>query len=1593
MKNITSALVCLLFSVYSFGQCDYSLRMLDSWGDGWNGNTIDVLVDGVPVLDDVGMATGSEEIVVFQVSTGSDITTLWNGGGSWATEVSYEILDNDGNVSGTGNSTISIETGQCIGVCPIIECSYALQMLDSWGDGWNGNTIDVLVDGIVVLDDITLPTGSEGSQAFTVADGSDVTTIWNGGGSWANEITYNILDTDGAIAGSGDSTVSIETGTITAVCPTCPAPMDLVVSDISQIGALISWASGAEAIGWEYELVISGETPTEVGIPITENPFSITGCYANTSYDFYIRSDCGGTSSSWTSVSFTTLCDAISTIPFFEGFNTDSTTQNCWTVLNENADIDQWDMDYSFNTFEGDEVAMIYTDFNFGANDDWLISPGLVLTGNERLRYQMRVQSSFEPNDFEVLLSSNGVNPSDFTNVLVTLAEYDNTEYIEYTVDLSNYSGTSYIAFHVPANGLDGWRIYMDNFIVETIPSCVAPIDLDATATSFTEATLSWTGNESAQSYEVVVQEPGSGFPTNPGTILTDTTLQLSDLIPNTSYEFYVRADCGDQDGQSIWAGPFEFYMGYCESVPSSNDGQGISQVVFNSTTFLSAGDVTYEDFTNPIVDVSQGVIAELLITFATGWTYDTNVWIDFNNDLVFDNDTELFFDGMSLADNPTTLDASFLVPSDIPLGIYNMRIGTADSGQANPNPCYNGSWGVTVDMTVNVTEAPSCIPPNGLIAENITGTTADLSWNGDDSNISWEYVLQVSGEAPPAESGMSTDVTNIQATELNYSTSYDLYVMAICGTDLGDSDWIGPLTFTTTIQTFYDIDCESGLPVNVNYCYDNNDTTAWTFNSSNDFPLEIIFNSGTIEAIWDDITIYDGTDNTGTVLFNNNTSQSNINDLTGLVVESTSTSIYVEVNSDGFGSCQSSTTYIPWDFNVSCKTCITQSVDFAIVGSCEPIQEFYVEANVTDMGDAISINLSDNHGSAAQSISSTGIVSFGPYPANEQVVITTVNNDDASCSVESSSLTFLCPPPPNECSIIYAGEDTTFCSDNNPGTVLSASYHIFGQDTTSYDVTLQDNCPTPALEGGTPIGLDIDDRWSEVIDIGFEFCFFGDTYSQILIGSNGVLSFDLANASGYNGWSLDAGDTIPNSTNTTLSDANIFGVAHDIDPSVCGTQNYVVLGTAPARQFVVNYVDICHFGFSCNENTTTTQIILYESSNTIDINIIDKPVCEDWNDGLAAVGVQNMDGTIGFAPPERNTGVWETSNEFWRFTPSVGDENYLFEWYDGETVVGTDDTITVYPEETTTYTAAITYNLCNGDTATVTDTVLVEITPTPIPVALEDEIFICDGTDQVTLEVNVDPSQQVPDAVVYYWTYNNVDIVAGLSESEGGNSITLGGENPEHVLLLGDYTVTAFNTESGCFSDTVISVIQGFTPVLEDDTSFTKCANGDVELSVNITNDPNLTNDYIYSWVINGEEVGNESIFIHTEDLSDGPVQVIVSDMVSMCSSETIIMVDYFMNQNCRDIPQGISPNGDGFNDCLVLDHLEAEEDIVKAEIYNRYGVKVFELNDYVDHWCGQDASDGNDSGKLLPVGTYFYVIQFASEREPIISWIYLNY
>ena len=98
--------------------------------------------------------------------------------------------------------------------------SYTLSLIDSYGDGWNGNTIDLLINGNIVLDDVTIVDGDLNNITFQVGDGDAITTIWNGGGSFAYETSYELLDFEGNVVGSGSETDISDA--IIVICPCNP---------------------------------------------------------------------------------------------------------------------------------------------------------------------------------------------------------------------------------------------------------------------------------------------------------------------------------------------------------------------------------------------------------------------------------------------------------------------------------------------------------------------------------------------------------------------------------------------------------------------------------------------------------------------------------------------------------------------------------------------------------------------------------------------------------------------------------------------------------------------------------------------------------------------------------------------------------------------------------------------------------------------------------------------------------------------------------------------------------------------------------------------------------------------------------------------------------------------------------------------------------------------------------------------------------------------------------------------------------------------------------------------------------------------------
>ena len=200
---------------------------------------------------------------------------------------------------------------------------------------------------------------------------------------------------------------------------------------------------------------------------------------------------------------------------------------------------------------------------------------------------------------------------------------------------------------------------------------------------------------------------------------------------------------------------------------------------------------------------------------------------------------------------------------------------------------------------------------------------------------------------------------------------------------------------------------------------------------------------------------------------------------------------------------------------------------------------------------------------------------------------------------------------------------------------------------------------------------------------------------------------------------------------------------------------------------------------------------------------------------------------------------------------------------------------------------------------------------------------------------------------------------------------------------------ITVDNTDCAYGDDILVEFFQSPQIVAVED-SIIKCANEGYTLEVNIENSDQL-NSLTYIWTLDGIDLqtGTENTY-YLDELSEetGEFTVTVFDDVTYCWNSITINVDFYENSYCVDLPQGLSPNGDGHNDCLILDHLEDIEDIDKIEVFNRYGTKIYEMNEYVDQWCGVD-----QDGKIVPVGTYFYIIYFNSTKEPITSWIYVNY
>ena len=86
------------------------------------------------------------------------------------------------------------------------DCSFTLQLRDTYGDTWNGNTIDLLVNDVVVGNYTQDASGSDFVSVATaeVSYGDVVSVSYNYSGSYPGENQWQMVDADGAVVSSGN---------------------------------------------------------------------------------------------------------------------------------------------------------------------------------------------------------------------------------------------------------------------------------------------------------------------------------------------------------------------------------------------------------------------------------------------------------------------------------------------------------------------------------------------------------------------------------------------------------------------------------------------------------------------------------------------------------------------------------------------------------------------------------------------------------------------------------------------------------------------------------------------------------------------------------------------------------------------------------------------------------------------------------------------------------------------------------------------------------------------------------------------------------------------------------------------------------------------------------------------------------------------------------------------------------------------------------------------------------------------------------------------------------------------------------------------
>jgi gliding motility-associated-like protein len=946
----------------------------------------------------------------------------------------------------------------------------------------------------------------------------------------------------------------------------------------------------------------------------------------------------------------------------------------------------------------------------------------------------------------------------------------------------------------------------IDNINMSVI-TCSAPSALALTSIDAANATFTWTASTPpAASYDYYLTTspvaPVAG--TVPTGNVTGTTLTLSGLPDSANYYLWIRSNCGAVDGSSFWVGGINFNtpqipatLPYAQNLDGAGNpgfsytsGTQPNKWVVGGATFNSPANSLYisndNGVTNNYTSTATSIVHAYRDVVIPAGATTLDFAFDWKNvgeagDYVRVWRVPLSFTPVAGTAITALAGQRELVTTANLFNGTNWQ-NTSYAPTVPPgttqrfvfewvNNAFTGTSPAAID-NINI-KVMTCPKPTALTASLIGMTSASLGWTEVGSATAWEvYVVPVAGVAPgDATVGTPAPTNPFVYTGLTPGTQYKYYVRAICGP--GDiSRWSGPYNFNTNV-------CEVVDQCAMNFILTDSGNNGWgtttmtvtqggifvgtlgpqlttgngpvtvTFPLCKGLPYEVFFNSGGTNPAQCGLQIVNP--------FNNQTVFQRV---AGAVNSDQNTVIYT-----GIAYCADITCPQP-----------TNLVSESVVNAPNTTQFSWTPGGTETQWEII---IQPQGGNFPPSAPTTSIIvdepeyvlaNITPGIPYEYYVRAICGPDDKS--FWSGALRFSIFTPPACADVTVVDEDLEVIAPDTeyvicPGEELcvdfSASFYTAAAQTTSYEVTNIPFLPPFPTLGGTPLPVDVDDIWSPKVNLPFEFCFMGGVYNAAQVGSNGIVSFNADQpAGGGSGWAFS--QTIPN---PTFPQRNaIYGVYQDTNPNPTNNSwdnpniNYQVMGNYPCRALVVSFNELAQFNCSTDSaadqlvGAQSSQIVIYEITNIIEVYVKRRVPCMSWQGGVGLIGVQNAAGTVGFAPPGRNTGAWTTNLEAWRFTPN-GDTSVVFEWLKDDVFFSNDEQVEVCATAgTTVMTARATYSLCNGTDIVRESDFTIRVEEQIIPAADPVDLTKCGNGEDVTFDLTVAVADVFTDATGYNFTY-----------------------------------------------------------------------------------------------------------------------------------------------------------------------------------------------------------------------------------------------